>query len=82
MVTPELIDHAAAASDRWLFLAALVVIGLGGVWLVKWLVTSYTATVARLSEVVERNSEALREVKSAVQFCRAQRLANGSDREP
>ena len=48
--TQHLIDHAAAATDRWLFLAALTVLGVFGAWCLRWLLTT--------------NSELLKELKS------------------
>lgn len=66
----QTITTAAAASDRWLFLAALFVLGAFGAFAMRWLVSTYSATVAKLSEVIERNSEALRNVGEAVKHCR------------
>jgi hypothetical protein len=35
------VDHAAAMDDRWLFVASLVVIGLFGVWVVRYFVRQH-----------------------------------------
>ena len=35
------VDHAAAKDDRWLFIASLVVIGLFGVWVVRYFVKQH-----------------------------------------
>ena len=35
------VDHAAAMNDRWLFIASLVVIGLFGVWVVRYFVKQH-----------------------------------------
>ena len=35
------VDHAAAMNDRWLFIASLVVIGIFGVWLVRYFVKQH-----------------------------------------
>ncbi len=52
-----IVDKAAAASDRWLFLAALAIIIGGGVVCITWLVRSlekkdsaHAATAQKLSE--------------------------------
>lgn len=36
----DIVDKASSASDRWLFLASLVVIILGGTACIRWLVSS------------------------------------------
>jgi hypothetical protein len=35
------VDHAAAMDDRWLFIASLVVIGIFGVWIVRYFVKQH-----------------------------------------
>ena len=30
------VDHAAAMNDRWLFIASLVLLGLVGMWVVRY----------------------------------------------
>ena len=39
------VDHAAAMNDRWLFIASLVVIGLFGVWVVRYFVKQHERLV-------------------------------------
>ena|SRR4051812_11235297 len=35
------VDHAAGMNDRWLFVASLVVIGLFGIWVVRYFVKQH-----------------------------------------
>ena len=35
------VDHAAAKDDRWLFIASLVLLGLFGVWVVRYFVKQH-----------------------------------------
>jgi hypothetical protein len=35
------VDHAAGMSDHWLFIASLVVIGLFGIWVVRYFVKQH-----------------------------------------
>ena len=35
------VDHAAAMNDRWLFIASLVVIGIFGVWVMRYFVKQH-----------------------------------------
>src|SRR5262245_61380332 len=35
------VDHAAGMNDRWLFIASLVVIGIFGVWVVRYFVKQH-----------------------------------------
>ena len=35
------VDHAAAMNDRWLFLASLLLLGLFGVWVVRYFVKQH-----------------------------------------
>jgi len=35
------VDHAAAMNDRWLFIASLVVIGMFGVWVMRYFVKQH-----------------------------------------
>src|SRR3954470_18828989 len=35
------LDHAAGMNDRWLFIASLVVIGLFGVWVMRYFVKQH-----------------------------------------
>lgn len=77
-------EHASRQSDRWLFIAALVIMLSGILMLWRWF-TSDRAEVARrltditdrhiaagehMSQVVANNTEALRRVECAVSGCR------------
>lgn len=72
--TVALIDHAARQSDRWLFLGLLALTILAAGWLFRWLVKRLDSITERheatLTGVVERNTEALREVKTQLAWCR------------
>ena len=35
------VDHAAAMNDRWLFIASLLLLGLFGVWVVRYFVRQH-----------------------------------------
>src|SRR5215468_391347 len=35
------VDHAAAMNDRWLFIASLVLLGMFGVWVVRYFVKQH-----------------------------------------
>jgi len=35
------VDHAAAMNDRWLFIASLLLLGLFGVWVVRYFVKQH-----------------------------------------
>src|SRR6516164_6870768 len=35
------VDHAAGMNDRWLFIASLVVIGLFGIWVMRYFVKQH-----------------------------------------
>lgn len=54
-----IIDHASAASDRWLFLGTLLVTGIGYAWFVRWLISFHTGMMEKLSAIVQSNTEAL-----------------------
>lgn len=71
------LNHAAAQSDRWLFLATLLVLGFGVTWLVRWLVATYANTVKEVSTVVQSNTDAvnncskvLTDASEAIRHCR------------
>ena len=64
------VNHAAAQSDRWLFLACLVIMGIGGVAAVRWLVGEFRALTTKMASVVESNTDALNEVRSVIDRCR------------
>ena len=47
-------DHAAAQSDRWLFLALLIVVGLCAAFIWRWIVGDRQTIAARLEAVTDR----------------------------
>lgn len=79
-----LIDHASIQSDRWLFLAMLVILLGAGLVFWRWIVADREKVAVRLTDITDRhidsveklddvvanNTAALREVKDAVSFCR------------
>ena len=56
------VDHAAAKDDRWLFVASLVVIGLFGVWVVRYFVKQHEQLLADHKQSRECYQESLRGV--------------------
>ena len=65
MSTTELIrgvDHAAAMDDRWLFIASLVVIGMFGVWVMRYFVKQHERLLDDHKESRECYQESLRGV--------------------
>ena len=40
------VDHAAAQNDRWLFIASLVLLGVFGVWVVRYFVKQHEQLIA------------------------------------
>lgn len=52
----EVIDKASGASDRWLFLATLVLLLTAGLWAIRYLATSRESE--NLSALNERSSHA------------------------
>lgn len=83
MIEP-LADHAAEQSDRWLFIALLLIVGSVIVFLWRWIVSDRAATSRRLEsmtdrhiaaqdrlvEVVTNNTTALHEVREILVSCR------------
>jgi hypothetical protein len=63
-------DHAVLQSDRWLFLASLIVCGLGVVATIRWLVTTFAGLTRELSAVIQANTDALKEFRSGTARCR------------
>lgn len=56
------IEHASQASDRWLFIATLVILMLGGAMVIRWLVKSLEAKdVMMASERKELHGQMERE---------------------
>jgi hypothetical protein len=56
------VDHAAAMNDRWLFIASLVVIGIFGVWVVRYFVKQHERLLEDHKESRECYQESLRGV--------------------
>lgn len=81
----KIADHAAQQSDRWLFLAALIVIALGSIAVWRFIVADRKTLSDRLEEITERhmktlenlatltanNTRALEEVSRVIQGCHA-----------
>ena len=51
------VDHAAGMNDRWLFIASLVLLGMFGVWVVRYFVKQHE----RLCEHHQRSRECYQE---------------------
>jgi hypothetical protein len=58
----EAVDHAAGMNDRWLFIASLVVIGLFGVWVVRYFVKQHERLLEAHRQSRECYQESLRGV--------------------
>jgi hypothetical protein len=58
------VDHAAAMNDRWLFVASLVLLGLFGVWVVRYFVKQHEQLLRDHRESRECYQESLRGVVS------------------
>ena len=56
------VDHAAAMGDRWLFVASLVVIGIFGVWVVRYFVRQHERLLEDHRQSRECYQESLRGV--------------------
>jgi hypothetical protein len=56
------VDHAAAMDDRWLFIASLALLGLFGVWVVRYFVKQHERLLADHKESRECYQESLRGV--------------------
>jgi hypothetical protein len=56
------VDHAAAMNDRWLFLASLLLLGLFGVWVVRYFVKQHERLLEDHKESRECYQESLRGV--------------------
>lgn len=65
----ELVDKASVASDRWLFLAALLVIIGGGALIIRWLVVSLETKDA--AHVTERNEWRSQQLEAKAGFLEA-----------
>src|ERR1044071_1410128 len=58
----KMIDHAAAMNDRWMFIASLVVIGMFGIWVVRYFVKQHEGLLADHRKAREMYQESLRGV--------------------
>ena len=58
------VDHAAAMNDRWLFVASLVLLGVFGVWVVRYFVKQHEQLLRDHRESRECYQESLRGVVS------------------
>ncbi len=56
------VDHAAAKDDRWLFIASLVLLGIFGVWVVRYFVKQHEQLLADHKQSRECYQESLRDV--------------------
>ena len=56
------VDHAAAQDDRWLFLASLALLGMFGVWVVRYFVKQHERLLDDHKESRECYQESLRGV--------------------
>jgi hypothetical protein len=56
------VDHAAAMDDRWLFIASLALLGLFGVWVVRYFVKQHEQLLADHKASRECYQESLRGV--------------------
>jgi len=56
------VDHAAAKDDRWLFIASLVLLGMFGVWVVRYFVKQHEQLLADHKASRECYQESLRGV--------------------
>jgi hypothetical protein len=56
------VDHAAAMNDRWLFIASLALLGLFGVWVVRYFVKQHERLLEDHKQSRECYQESLRGV--------------------
>jgi len=56
------VDHAAGMNDRWLFIASLVVIGIFGIWVVRYFVKQHERLLEDHRQSRECYQESLRGV--------------------
>ena len=56
------VDHAAAMNDRWLFIASLALLGLFGVWVVRYFVKQHERLLDDHKQSRECYQESLRGV--------------------
>ena len=53
--TLNAINQASEKSDRWLFIAVLVILGLGAVFIWRWIVSDREKISSRLTEMTDRH---------------------------
>jgi hypothetical protein len=58
------VDHASIQSDRWLFIAALVILGLGTVLVIRYLVQTIERMMADHASARESNQGLMRQIVS------------------
>ena len=56
------VDHAAAMNDRWMFLASLMLLGLFGVWVVRYFVKQHERLLEDHKQARECYQQSLRGV--------------------
>lgn len=64
------LDHAAVQNDRWLFLFAIALMMAGATLAIRWLVVELRTQSERMGGVLQANTDALREIRSAIEGCR------------
>jgi hypothetical protein len=77
----EMADRASGATDRWLFLMALIVIGLAAVWVGKYFVKQHEALIADFKVSRDRYQSSMIEVvrtQSAVEAQIAEVVKNNT----
>ena len=52
-------DHAAAASDRWLFLFTLIILGVFAIYVMKYFMSQYEALIADHKEARKTYQDSL-----------------------
>lgn len=97
MIDPiPIADHAAAQSDRWLFIALLLVLGSVVAFIWRFMVAERSAMTKRLEDITDRhiasqeklsavvsnNTSALNEVKLALSNCLGWRAGQLPDEKP
>ena len=56
------VDHAAAMNDRWLFIASLLLLGMFGIWVMRYFVKQHEQLLQDHKESRECYQESLRGV--------------------
>lgn len=65
------LNHAAAQSDRWLFLAMIALGMASGAVSIRWLVGEFRTLAEKMASVVQANTDAMKEVKETLKDCPA-----------